>query len=437
MAGTVTRRGFLRVGAGVAAAAGLSPVLAACSGGEQEQGLVMLSTQLRPAAEAQSFRDGVLAGFDRPVSFVPLDGGPFNDRLAAEAEAGKGSVAVVAAQQADFSGLAADKLIEDLTDRLQQLDVSFNEQLLDQAKIEGITAFIPWVQGTYLMAAHRSALDHLPSGADPSQLTYEQLSEWSRAIYEATGRRALGFPAGEDGLLYRFFQGYAYPSFTGGVNTTFTSDDAVAMWTWLRDTWPYVNRQSLTYGFMQEPLRSGEVLVAWDNAARLKAALEAEPDAYTAFPAPRGPKGRGFMPVVVGLGIPKTAPDPDASWELISYLLQEDSLARTVRSVGFLPPTTGEPPGDLPPALEQLAEAGRAQASDPDGILTLLPTGLKAKSRLYSKVFDDTFHQIIVDGADIKATLDTQAEVLSGIVQSTEAKCWAPDPESEGPCPVR
>jgi multiple sugar transport system substrate-binding protein len=143
------------------------------------------------------------------------------------------------------------------------------------------------------------------------------------------------------------------------------------------------------------------------------------------------------MPVVVGLGIPKTAPEPDASFELIRYLIQEDTLAETVRSVGFLPPTRNAPPGDLPPALRQLADAGRAQASDPDGILTLLPTGLKAKSRLYSKVFDDTFHQIIVGGADIQATLDSQAKVLGEIVQSTGAKCWAPDPKSEGPCPVR
>jgi multiple sugar transport system substrate-binding protein len=439
MAGTLTRRGFLRLGASMAGAAGLAAALGACTSQEQERGLVMLSTQLRPAAEAQSFRDGVLTGFGRPVSFVPLDGGPFNDRLAAEAEAKKGTVAVVAAQQADFSGLAADKLIEDLSDRLHQLgDVPFNPELLKLAKLEGAgLAYIPWVQGTYLMAAHKTALRYLPSGVEPGRLTYEQLTAWSKAIFEATGRRALGFPAGEDGLLYRFFQGYAYPSFTGGVNTTFAGDDAVAMWTWLRDTWPYVNRQSLTYGFMQEPLRSGEVLVAWDNAARLKAALEAEPDAYTAFPAPRGPKGRGFMPVVVGLGIPKTAPDPDASFELITYLLKEETLARTVRSVGFLPPTRGGPPGDLPPALRQLAEAGRAQASDPDSILTLLPTGLKAKSRLYSKVFDDTFHQIIVGGADIQATLKEQASVLAGIVESTGAKCWAPDPKSEGPCPVR
>jgi multiple sugar transport system substrate-binding protein len=254
MAGKLTRRGFLRLGSGVAGAAGLGAVLGAvlgaCTRQEQERGLVMLSTQLRPAAEAQAFRDGVLSGFDRPVSFVPLDGGPFNDRLAAEAEAGRGSVALVAGQQADFSGLAADGLLEDLSGRFDQLgDVPFNQELLGLARLEGAgLAYIPWVQGTYLMAAHKDALGHLPAGVAPERLTYDQLTAWSRAIFEATGRRALGFPAGEDGLLYRFFQGYAYPSFTGGVNTTFAGQDAVAMWTWLRDTWAYVNRQSLTYG---------------------------------------------------------------------------------------------------------------------------------------------------------------------------------------------
>ena len=137
------------------------------------------------------------------------------------------------------------------------------------------------------------------------------------------------------------------------------------MWTWLRDTWPYVNRQSLTCGFMQEPLRSGEVLVAWDNAARLKTALEAEPDAYTAFPAPRGPKGRGFMPVVVGLGIPKTAPDPDASFELIRYLTREDTLAETVRSVGFLPPTRGGPRATCPPRCASSPRPGGPRPRTP------------------------------------------------------------------------
>ena len=59
MAGTLTRRGFLRLGAGMAGAAGLSSVLAACSGETQEQGLVMLSTRTpAPASTSGQWTHG-------------------------------------------------------------------------------------------------------------------------------------------------------------------------------------------------------------------------------------------------------------------------------------------------------------------------------------------------------------------------------------------
>ncbi len=43
---------------------------------------------------------------------------------------------------------------------------------------------------------------------------------------KATGERKLGFPAGPTGLMARFFQGYLYPSYTGGVVSTFKSGEA-------------------------------------------------------------------------------------------------------------------------------------------------------------------------------------------------------------------
>ncbi len=60
---------------------------------------------------------------------------------------------------------------------------------------------------------------------------------------------------------------------------------------------------------------TGEVWVAWDHTARLADAFNQQPDDFVAFPAPAGPAGRGFMPVVAGLGIPKTAPDMDGCQE--------------------------------------------------------------------------------------------------------------------------
>ena len=55
-----------------------------------------------------------------------------------------------------------------------------------------------------------------------------------------------------------------WPSFTGGMVGNFRSDEAIGMMEWLRDTlWPAVQPQSINYSFMQEPLLSGEVWVAF------------------------------------------------------------------------------------------------------------------------------------------------------------------------------
>ncbi len=58
---------------------------------------------------------------------------------------------------------------------------------------------------------------------------------------------------------------------------------------------------------MQEPLLGEEVWVAWDHVARLINAVKDRPDDFVMFPAPAGPKGRGYMPVIAGLAIPKGA----------------------------------------------------------------------------------------------------------------------------------
>jgi multiple sugar transport system substrate-binding protein len=169
--------------------------------------------------------------------------------------------------------------------------------------------YIPWMQATYIMVANKQALRYLPKGADVNTLTYGQLFQWAKNIKDKTGQARVAFPAGSAGLIPRFFQGYLLPSFSGGVVTTFKSPAATAGWLYMKSLWKYVHPQALTYNFMQDPLLSGEVWVAWDHVARLVNALKTQPDNFVAFPAPKGPKGRGYMPVLAGLAIPKSAPN--------------------------------------------------------------------------------------------------------------------------------
>ncbi|MFA9444632.1 ABC transporter substrate-binding protein [Egicoccus sp. AB-alg6-2] len=402
--------------------------------------LTLLSTQLRPVEEAEAVRNVVLADFPGNVEFIGEDDGPFVDRILAEAQAGSGSVDVIGALHGDFGTFAAEDVLMDLSDLLEELsaDREFPESLIDLTRFGGDAVYyIPWVQATYAMVASNEAVEYLPDGADLNALTYDELLEWARILEEETGAPQFGLPAGEDGLLHRFFQGFLYPAFTGGVNTTFTSDSAVEGWSWLQEIWEHANPQSTTYGFMQEPLLSGEVMVAWDHTARLVGALEERPDDFVAFPSPTGPEGLAFMPVVGGLGIPANAPDPEGAKALIEYLTRPEVAALTLRETAFFPGTGDELPDDLEGGVAALAEVVAAQQQSPDALPSLLPIGLGDQGGAYNKVFQDSFRAIVLQGNDPAGVLSAEADNLQRVLDTAGASCWFPDPDSEGPCQVQ
>jgi len=404
-------------------------------GGDGAGEVVMVSSQLVPTAEQELMNNEILANFDGTVEFVGLDAGPFNDQIRAQEEAGEGEISVIGGLDGEFSSFAADGLLSDLSDVAEDLaDLGINETYLEFGKLgTDQQLYIPWMQATYVMAARTEALDYLPDGADINDLTWEQLTEWGANIEAETGERKLGFPAGEDGLFHRFFQGYAYPAFTGGVNTTFTSPEAVEMWSWLAETWQYVNPQSTTYGFMQEPLQSGEVWVAWDHTARLIQALESQPEEIVAFPVPSGPEGKAYMPVVAGLAIPTSAPNVEGAKELIRYLLSPETQATTLGAVSFFPVIESELP-DVSEGLQAEIDAVEAQLNAEDALPAYLPVGLGEEGGAYSQVFRDVFQQVVMDGADPATVLAEQLPNLQAVFEASGAPCWPPDPESDGPC---
>ena len=399
--------------------------------------VVMLSTQLGPEEEQASMRDAILAGFDGEVDFIAsAEAGQIVEQIQAQGEAGEGEASLIGGLHGEFSSYAAAGYLTDLSDVAADLaDLGINEQFLELGKLgTDEQLYIPWMQATYIMAARSEALDFLPDGADINDLTWEQITEWGANIEAETGNRALGFPAGPDGLWHRFFQGYGYPAFTGGLNTTFASEQALDLWSWLSDTWQYVNPQATTYNEMSTPLLSGEVWVAWDHTARLITALQDQPDGIVAFPAPAGPEGTAFMPVVAGLAIPTWAPNPEGAKEVIRYLLQPETQATTLSEVAFFPVISAELPGELEPGIQAEQEAVAAMTAREDALPSLLPVGLADQGNAYNQVFKDAFQQIILDGGDPAEVLQGLLPNLQEVFDTTEAPCWPPDPESDGPC---
>ena len=300
----------------------------------------------------------------------------------------------------------------------------------------GTQQYLPWMQATYIMAANKKALEHLPEGADVNALTYDQLIEWAANVEKATGEKKFGFPAGPKGLKHRFFQGYLYPSYTDGVVRTFKSDKAVAAWEKFKELWSHTNPGSTNFSFMQEQLLSEDVWIAFDHTARLANAFNERPDDFVAFPAPAGPEGRGFMPVIAGIAIPKTAPDMEAAKSLAQYMLKPETQIATLKATNFFPVVEVALPDDMPPAVKASGAAIAAMSGAADANPGLLPAGLGDKGGDFNRVFVDAFERIVLGGQDVKAVLEDQATKLDAIMKETGAPCWAPDAASDGACPV-
>jgi multiple sugar transport system substrate-binding protein len=403
--------------------------------------VVFFSNQLATVNETSQVRDVLLKGFNGDVDFItPPVGQPqvFFNRVEAEARAGRGTISLLGALHGDY--LVIQRYLRDLTPLANQMKrAGIPKDVMTLGKLgTRRQLYIPWMQATYIMVANRRALQYLPKGANINALTYGQFNQWAKNITQRTGQKRVAFPAGTNGLIKRFFQGYLLPSFSGGVVTTFKSPGAVAGWKYMRSIWRYAHPQSLSYNFMQDPLQSGEVWVAWDHVARLVNALKARPGDYVAFPAPKGPKGRGYMPVLAGLAVPRTAPNAAGGQALIRWMTGKATQARTLGSVGFFPVRAARYSRQLGAGLLKMnAAVGRAQRSK-DALKSLLPVGLGAESGNFDKVYTDTFVRIVVRGENIQKVLNEQAVQLQAIMDKTGAPCWAPDPPSRGrPCRVR
>lgn len=392
------------------------------------------STQAQPIEETQAMRDQVLARFEGGVDYQASDPGPWLTRLQAEIQAGRGTIALLGALHGDFAALP-----DSLTD-IATMDHAAGDVLPSLMELGRLGTdeqkYIPWMQATYVMAANRQALDYLPEGVDLDAMTYDELIDWMRVLAEETGQPRFGFPGGPQGLKHRFFQGYLLPAYTGSMVTEFRSEAAEEAWGKFRELWQYTSPASTNYGFMQEHLVTDEVWVAFDHTARLADAFNQRPDDFVAFPAPAGPEGRAFMPVIAGMAIPVTAPDPDQSIALLNYMLEPETQIATLRATNFFPVVEVDLPDDMPASVRAAGAAIATMTGAEDALPALLPVGLGDLGGQFNQVYIDTFERIVLAGQDIRAVLDDQGAALERIMNESGAPCWAPDAPSDGPCPV-
>ncbi|CAB48950.1 ABC transporter substrate-binding protein [Pyrococcus abyssi] len=394
---------------------GLVVVASGCIGGGEVTKVVWASTQFTPPQERAFVLDELIPGFKEEVKidveFIPLDYPDLATRLEAEESSGKVTIDVIADLHGGLDYFNAKGWLEDLSGKKLEGRTFIESYMKYATDKNGKLFYIPWMSATYVMVVNKEAFKYLPSGLTEQDViqgtekwTYDALLAWVKNIYERTGKKAFGLPAGPKGLLHRFIHGYLYPSFTGYEAKKFDSSEAIEMWNYFKELWKYTNPASTTWDTMADPLLQGEVLIAWDHTARIRDAIETKPEEFVVVPVPRGPKGRGFIVVLAGLAIPKNAPHPEEAWKLIDYLTRPETQVKVLKEVGFFP-TVKEAVNAVPEGpLKILVKGVTAQSSTRDALIVMIPN-LGAKGGEFSGIYREAFKRIVLKGEDPQKVL--------------------------------
>lgn len=398
--------------------------------------VAFVSTQMHPATERQFMEGDLLANFAKQygikVKFLPLTYQEASSRIEAEQKAGKVSVNLFADLQGGIDLLAGKGFMMDM-EGYTFPGRTFIPTLEKYAYAQGIKEFVPWLQATYVMVVNKKAFDYLPKGLTKDDViygsekwTYDALLEWARMIQIKTGRPPIGFPMSPRGLWHRFLHGYIYPSFTGAQALKFDSVRALEMWEYLKRLYKYIHPASSTWAAMDEPLLRGEVLIAWDHTARIKNAIVEKPDDFVVVPVPAGPMGRGYIIVLVGLAIPKNAPDVDDALKLIDYMTSPEVQVKILQNVGFFP-VVKEASGYIPEgALKIIAEGVINQTSTKDSLVAFIP-GLGPKGGEFTDTYRVAFRRIVIENEDPVKVLEELGERLRNIFKDAKAPLPQPD----------
>lgn len=95
----------------------------------------------------------------------------------------------------------------------------------------------------------------------------------------------------------------------------------------------------------------------FDHTARLADGFILQPDDFAAFPAPAGPTGRGFMPVLARMAVPETAPDMHAAMKLITNMLAPEIHIATLRAANVFSVIGTDFPDDMSTSVQATGAA--------------------------------------------------------------------------------
>lgn len=357
-------------------------------------------------------REKVISKFEAEnnckVEAVQVEAADVIKKLEAMNGAGKMEIDLLAQDVNNTYELIAKGLVEDLTEYESMIPEAAIGKLSEAGKVDGKMYFMPYRPNAEMNFYNSKYFDQYEV-AVPT--TWDELYDAAKTIKEKDGLARICFKLGMDGDPIEMVE---FIRAAGGDPLVLNDEGCVEALTYLQKLWPELSENTLTAGFssMNGHLAKEEVYYGpnWPFAMNI-VVKDGGKTEILANPGVAGPKG--LVKTLGGevLGIPVGSPNKDLALKFIEYLQSAEVQATFMKDLGwasFRNDVYEEVEEWQKPYFEVLTQC--LEVAEP---LPNVPYWGKAQQAL-----NDASREILMDGADVKTTLDKYAEQLQKEIEN-------------------
>ncbi|GFR36208.1 sugar ABC transporter substrate-binding protein [Thermobrachium celere] len=362
--------------------------------------------------EWKVMREDIFPEFEKAnnckIEAIQVESGDVVKKLEAMKQAGKTEIDLIAQDNMALAPLVEKGLVEDLSEFRSKIPAEIIPSLIKVGEFDGKLYFLPFRPNVEINFYNEDKFNKY--GLKPPK-TWEELLNVAKVLKEKEGIGKVGIKAVFDGnttvQLFEFIRQ------AGGDPLVLNDEGSIKAYTFLKELWPYLSPDSLkadwntTNRFVAE--ESMYLAANWPFGVNVivKDGGKKEIKAYEGFAGPV--KASKVLGGDV-LGIPIGSPNKDLALKFIEYLMSKPVQEKLASKLAW-PSARSDAYGQVEewqkPYFNAINEAMKVAEPRPNLVYWAD----------VDKALNDALKEIVLEGKDVKATLDKYHKVIEDAKQ--------------------
>lgn len=356
--------------------------------------------------EWKVFRNELLPAFEQEtgikVEAVQVESGDLVNKLTAEVESGNLTIDVFAQDVNNLSSIVARDLVEDLTEYEDIIPDTVIPGMMEVSEFDGKRLFLPYRPNVEIAFYNENKFNEY--GIEPPE-NWEELLEVAKAFKEKTGQGRVGIKANlqVDNILHLF----DFIKQAGGDPYVLNDEGSIEAFEFLQELYPYLNEQSTTANWdtMNQYLEKDSIYLGTNWPFYIPEFHKNGKDEIKAYSGWTGPEKESHVLGGEVIGIPKGSTKVEEAIKFAEFLMSkpvQELLVSELAWPAVRSDAYGLVKGYQVPYFEAIKSA--LDHAEPRGNV---PYWQDAET-----IYLDAFQKAIINGEDVKTTLDEAAQKL-------------------------